>query len=216
MDAHIPLTTPAPHRRTRLVLAVAAAAGLFAAVGFAALQPANPDIGSRVEIAALRPVVASVAASPAPFIDHSVVQSLSVATSQTWQAPRSPPTRRSRLVRAQGTGSRASAHKPMADHDADQRRPTAPMPPRNDEGAAPRGTAPLGILAPRPELEPGTYGLPDAVTMTSEPQQLPFLACPGGQKPPPLCWVWLPWGSMTTAPEGVYTAQPDRRRRRSG
>ena len=46
--------------------------------------------------------------------------------------------------------------------------------------------------------------------MTSQPQQLPFLACPGGQKPPPLCWVWLPWGSMTTAPEGVYTAQPDR------
>jgi hypothetical protein len=35
-------------------------------------------------------------------------------------------------------------------------------------------------------------------------QQLPFLACPGGQKPP------SPdrWGSTTTEPEGVYTAHP--------
>jgi hypothetical protein len=45
---------------------------------------------------------------------------------------------------------------------------------------------------------------------SSEPQQLPFLACPGGQKLPPLFWVWLPWGSTTIAPEGVYTAQPDK------
>jgi hypothetical protein len=61
------------------VLAVAATAGLFAAVGFAALKSANPDIGNRVEIAALRPVVAGVAPSPVPFIDHSVVKSLSMA-----------------------------------------------------------------------------------------------------------------------------------------
>jgi hypothetical protein len=27
------------------------------------------------------------------------------------------------------------------------------------------------------------------VSGLSEPQQLPFLACPGGQKPPPLFWV---------------------------
>lgn len=39
-------------------------------------------------------------------------------------------------------------------------------------------------------------------------QQWPFLACPGGQKPPP--WEGRSCGSITTEPAGVYTAQPVR------
>ena len=38
-------------------------------------------------------------------------------------------------------------------------------------------------------------------------QQLPFLACPGGQNLPP-AESCRPAGSMTTEPDGVYTAQP--------
>jgi hypothetical protein len=78
MDAHIPQSTPARHRRTRLVLAVATAAGVFAATGLAALQSSNPEPESRVEIARADSAVAGAAPSPTPFIDHSVVQSLNL------------------------------------------------------------------------------------------------------------------------------------------
>jgi hypothetical protein len=40
-------------------------------------------------------------------------------------------------------------------------------------------------------------------------QQLPFLACPGGQKLPPLEYAPAFGGSTTTEPAGVYIAQPE-------
>jgi hypothetical protein len=104
---------------------------------------------------------------------------------------------------------------------AARRAPEAPMPtpmptpdpytdPANDEGAAPREATPLDMPGSPTWARVRDTELPTQVTMTGEPQQLPFLACPGGQKPPPLFLGVAPVGSMTTAPEGVYTAQPDR------
>lgn len=39
-------------------------------------------------------------------------------------------------------------------------------------------------------------------------QQLPFFACPGGQKPLRPAGTCVTPGSTTTEPDGVYTAQP--------